>query len=345
MGSTTADMDFIQAFLQDLVTDELWYQKMQNEKPDFKDITLYLLKRLREHLVAHGARELFPRLVSEVAQDKALDATLGLCATIEKWVTVGLDGALLKASLWEFRTFTIDPQLPFVGSPTGGLVAHYPFNGNANDESGHGNHGTVHGATLTTDRRGYPAAAYHFGGFYDKGYIKIPLSASLQFDREITLAAWIKLNDRGGMEGWGRYSATDANFGVLSKDGGRNGISFDINSNGGLAFSYLWDKGSRAATMNYTHPAGFLEWTHVAAVNNGSHMELYLNGVKVQEGHNVNENVRGVNTLNLYIGVNNDLQAGYGEAFWYPFNGKIDDVRLYNKALTAAEIQAVYESN
>ncbi len=48
--------------------------------------------------------------------------------------------------------------------PTGGLVAYYPFNGNANDVSGNGYNGTVNGATLTTDRFGNPNSAYNFNG-------------------------------------------------------------------------------------------------------------------------------------------------------------------------------------
>ena len=53
---------------------------------------------------------------------------------------------------------------PFAKSqpPSQGLVAYYPFNGNANDESGNGNNGVVHGATLTTDRFGNANAAYDF---------------------------------------------------------------------------------------------------------------------------------------------------------------------------------------
>ncbi len=45
-----------------------------------------------------------------------------------------------------------------------GLVAYYPFNGNANDESGNGNNGIVHGATLTADRSGNANSAYSFNG-------------------------------------------------------------------------------------------------------------------------------------------------------------------------------------
>ena len=58
-----------------------------------------------------------------------------------------------------------------------GLVAYYPFNGNANDESGNGNDGTVIGATLTADRSGNPDSAYSFNGVND--YINVPHSSSL----------------------------------------------------------------------------------------------------------------------------------------------------------------------
>jgi hypothetical protein len=58
-----------------------------------------------------------------------------------------------------------------------GLVAHYPFNGNANDESGNGNHGMVNGATLTEDRFGNIDSAFHFDG---RSYIVVPSSPSLE---------------------------------------------------------------------------------------------------------------------------------------------------------------------
>ncbi|MCP3693720.1 MAG: BACON domain-containing protein, partial [Planctomycetaceae bacterium] len=61
-----------------------------------------------------------------------------------------------------------------------GLVAYYPFNGNANDESGNGNNGTVNGATLSTDRNGNAASAYDFDGF---SIISVPDSDSLDLEK------------------------------------------------------------------------------------------------------------------------------------------------------------------
>lgn len=66
--------------------------------------------------------------------------------------------------------FGISQDLPAY-VPTNGLVAYYPFNGNANDESGNGHHGTVNGATLTSDRNDVQNSSYSFDGLDD--YISI----------------------------------------------------------------------------------------------------------------------------------------------------------------------------
>ncbi|HPG82080.1 MAG TPA: hypothetical protein PKY55_02300, partial [bacterium] len=70
--------------------------------------------------------------------------------------------------------------------PTEGLVAWYPFNGNANDESGHGRNGTVYGAVLTADRMGRAANAYQFDGVDD--YIDL---GDWPFGGEMTISAWV----------------------------------------------------------------------------------------------------------------------------------------------------------
>ena len=80
--------------------------------------------------------------------------------------------------------------------PANGLVAYYPFNGNANDESGNGNHGTVNGAILTSDRNGDDNTAYDFQVLdWDSGnnggdYIYIPHSSEFNFE-SFTLSAWV----------------------------------------------------------------------------------------------------------------------------------------------------------
>ncbi|MEI6208835.1 MAG: LamG-like jellyroll fold domain-containing protein [Desulfuromonadales bacterium] len=79
---------------------------------------------------------------------------------------------------------------------TSGLVAYYPFNGNANDVSGNGNNGTVYGATLTTDRFGNANNAYTFDCVGN--YIKTPPIQKFFTDESVTLSVWFK-PDSGGV--------------------------------------------------------------------------------------------------------------------------------------------------
>ncbi|KPA19280.1 hypothetical protein MHK_000504 [Candidatus Magnetomorum sp. HK-1] len=101
-----------------------------------------------------------------------------------------------------------------------GLVAYYPFNGNANDESGNGNDGVVNGATLTIDRYGNNDSAYLFDG--DNDYINVKDSSSLDISSTITISCWIKT------KGSASYS------GIINKvdegDSNRNGYIVTINS-------------------------------------------------------------------------------------------------------------------
>ncbi|MEY4865827.1 MAG: hypothetical protein RLY64_81, partial [Bacteroidota bacterium] len=79
--------------------------------------------------------------------------------------------------------------------PTNGLVGWWPFNGNANDESGNGNHGTVNGATLAADRFGNSGKAYLFDGVDD--YIQS--NNNLTGQSSLSINVWVKLsNDHSG---------------------------------------------------------------------------------------------------------------------------------------------------
>src|SRR5260370_6049481 len=86
----------------------------------------------------------------------------------------------------------VHAQNPF----TNGLVAYYPFNGNANDASGNGNQGTVSCATLATDRFGNANSAYYFAG--DGSDISVSDSSTLDITNALTLSAWIKI-EAGGL--------------------------------------------------------------------------------------------------------------------------------------------------
>ena len=78
-------------------------------------------------------------------------------------------------------------------SLTNGLVAYYPFSGNASDGSGNGMDGTTYGATLTTDRYGFPNSAYRFNG---SSWIQLPDEILPVSASELTISFWV-LADNG----------------------------------------------------------------------------------------------------------------------------------------------------
>ena len=93
-------------------------------------------------------------------------------------------------------TYASTAQVPSY-VPTNGLVGWWPFNGNANDESGNGNNGMVNGATLTSDRFGLANKAYAFDGA--SNYISINDNTTLDVSN-VTISAWFWANDYGTPE-------------------------------------------------------------------------------------------------------------------------------------------------
>ncbi len=219
-----------------------------------------------------------------------------------------------------------------------GLVAYYPFNGNANDESGNGNNGTVHGATLTTDRSGHVNSAYSFYGSYI--YIGKPVPLSVAAKNEITLAAWINppvypsSNDLGMIIGsqcdpCGTAGAAIHLDGRYMHGGIPGGICFQI----GLE-NYGWTTTSSEGTTGVAVPLN--QWSHVVATwKSGDTKKVYINGQLVTNWPTVwNGNIKYTSDTGMEIG----RQPDAGRYF----NGAIDDLRIYNRALSDSEVQQLY---
>jgi hypothetical protein len=127
-------------------------------------------------------------------------------------------GRLLLFALWAL-VFNIS----IAQVPSEGLVGYWPFNGNANDMSGNGNHGILDGQSqqpqLTVDRFGNPNGAYQFGGYYNKNWIRVPHNSSMLLDSQMTVSFWFQQCEFSGMDGWGHFTTTNAGFSLFSKAG------------------------------------------------------------------------------------------------------------------------------
>ena len=206
------------------------------------------------------------------------------------------------------------------------LVAHYPFNGNANDESYRANHGIVTGATLTTDRNGNPESAYYFDGVDD--LIQVP--DSLPITNHFTISFWA-LNEK---------EAND-NSTILC-DGGSSagGNDFLINMNQNQ-IGFRADKNS---SLNYEGGSTLLanlslmnNWSYVIWVMNEGISTIYLNGTEVAQFEEIGSN-KGYHDAFAYIGARH-VWGGQADEY---FKGKIDDIKLFNRPLSSDEIIQLY---
>lgn len=218
--------------------------------------------------------------------------------------------------------FMLSIQSIFSQAPTNGLVAYYPFNGNAQDESGNGNHGTVNGATLTTDRFGNSGRAFSFDGVSNN--ILVNNSNSLQNINEITLSAWVYYT---GL-------ASDGTIPILDKSNSSIGGQYflRIYNNGNNSFSGTLNGNHGGLSFNGIQPQTWHLLTMVSANNN---FKFYLDGQLI--GAVNGSGTSFSNTLPLTIGAN---PSGILEVL----NGKLDDIRIYNRALSDAEVSQIYYS-
>lgn len=211
-----------------------------------------------------------------------------------------------------------------------GLVAYYPFNGNANDESGNGNHGIpMSSVTLTTGVNGDTNGAYQFGGYDNPGNIHIPNSESLIIDDGWSFAFYVKPTNYSGMDGWGGKS-TEGMHAIMGKDHDQSGFSIQYRLNSDSLHVWLgcysgWTKNFGASIYgNYLN-----QWVHVSITYSNSIFKVYINGQKRAEAE-IQANFSVANTKDLYLGKYRDR--------WYPMDGALDEVRIYNRVLTDKEI-------
>jgi hypothetical protein len=209
--------------------------------------------------------------------------------------------------------------------PTSGLVGWWPFNGNANDESGNGNNGTVNGATLTTDRFGVANKAYNFDGVDD--FISLANSGSINFSGGITFSAWVKTNDvRLASIVDKETNCVSYGYRINTRDNGQFWAEHSCYGNGQPG-SY-----GAIASINYTANTWYFI---VGTLDLLTGNRIYINGNLVDQGA-VTQLIN--NSKNIEFGRSTLPQ---GEYFW----GKIDDIAIYNRALTQQEITNLYNSS
>ncbi|MDC0561840.1 LamG domain-containing protein, partial [Bacteroidia bacterium] len=209
-------------------------------------------------------------------------------------------------------------NLTINGIPANGLIGYYPFNSNANDESSNGNNGTVNGATLTTDRFGVSNKAYFFDGSNDN----ISLSP-INVSQAVTLSVWVKNKKTSG--NWRGLVTTQNNNtqGFLLQD-----------ASGSLKYDWTVSNGSGYYDLYNSTLIDTSKWVHIVGVITSDSMMIYYNGNLESERAIGSRSL--ASTANLWFG------SRYSSEY---FNGKLDDIAIWNRALTSSEIAGLYTAN
>lgn len=213
---------------------------------------------------------------------------------------------------------------------TNDLVAYYPFNGNANDESGYGNHGVVNGASLSADHLGSANGAYSFDG--TNNFIELPENSAFG-SPDYTVSIWFK------SAGYPDGSVQNDNEAAMLISRGRNNFELAL---GAPPFVATGIRFLPRLIGNTGHgfdarTAGFQTnvWHHAVGTyeQSGNVARLFLDGQELVLVH-----FSGPDTAN------NTQPARLGTRYdgTVPFKGSLDDVRIYNRALSSNEVAALY---
>lgn len=208
---------------------------------------------------------------------------------------------------------------------TDGLVAFYPFNGNADDASGNAIHGQVNGATLTTDRHRNSERAYHFDGIDD--YILLNNAYSLHFeDTDFSISVWFEF---ASME-----IKPQEIFSVYSSSGVNRELRFGSNASRDSIHFKLYDNGGAEGDLSYL--PRYTGWNHMTVTKNSSEVKFYINGILIAEMP-VTASLLHTNAKVL-IGAVEKSTTSPDELF----NGKIDDIYIHSRVLEDWEVATLY---
>lgn len=238
----------------------------------------------------------------------------------------------MKKQLLFFSLFTINILIAQVPSyvPTNGLVGYWPFNGNANDLSGNGNNGVVNGATLSTDRLGVINNAYDFDGNND--FIIIP-NNSVFDSNNISFSLWISSSNLQR-----QVAIVRTNFSNASNEHFALTFNFILQSEVSLCAKYNVPNCNAGQGWQYNTVNQNImnnNFHHVVGTIEGNTMKLYIDNLLTQT-----LTTSFPQTSSCWGG---DIQIGRNWSnFTNYFNGKIDDIGIWNRALTQAEITGLY---
>lgn len=242
--------------------------------------------------------------------------------------------SLLKSFVLCLITQTIIAQLP-TNIPSNGLIGYWGFSGNTNDLSGNNLHATNSGAVLANDRFGNPNSAYSFNG--NSSFMSCGTVSALNGLSNATFSVWVKIV---GNNIWNNCNLGCAHF-LISRDSDFSsthiGIGYGTNAQkftGKFGSGFLQQNVSSLSS----YPIPQENWIHIVFVKSSTNLKIYMNGLLSNTTVNVTNNFGSSNGA-LFFG---KLPVS---GFDYFINGLLDDIGIWNRALTEQEISNLYNAN
>ena len=219
-----------------------------------------------------------------------------------------------------------------------GLVGWYRMLGNANDSSGKGNTGTlVASPTAAADKYGNANSAYTFNG--TSQYIALTQTSGLPVYTDggsFSIAMWVKgASQYGGLFSEGSTGGNNPIFFTYTGIGGTAGPKFSSYVRNSAAAGYYF--GTPPSGLTSTADVLNSSWNHIAVVYTSTTQQLYVNGSASGSGTGSAFTLGATLNRSTIGALIRSTTAAY-------FNGSLSDVRLYSRALTAADVGTLYRA-
>ena len=249
-------------------------------------------------------------------------------------LTAGEVAALARSGAVKINASAAD--LDDGSSLESGLVGHWTLDGRdtqptITDVSGNGNHGFyLNRATSSAKVIGKLGQALDFSGTIDQ-FVLIPASsAALDVETTFTISAWVKSraeNDNRGIFARGDSGASDRWYFYLESGALVLGSHNDSN------FTFAIENSPTSHVGEWVHLVGVMNST----LSGSDRIRLYRNGVELTD--KTFQWTNGFDSTNVFT----DFGAAFGGSGGFEFNGAVDDLRIYNRALTADEVRQLYK--
>lgn len=218
---------------------------------------------------------------------------------------------------------------PVPSTINAGLVAHYSFEGNTNDVSGNNHHASLWGAVLTSDRKGKTNSAYQLDGFDDF----LSVDAITDFgNSNFTYSAWVKPLANPGANSYScliSIGNAGADQAMTINNNYHNTVGINV---GG----YNNTTTTSSTSVDSKQLPALNEWVHITYTRSNTDVKLYVNGVQKASVSTNGTLPKYTTPLIFTIGT----RYNTSEAF---FNGSMDEVKIYNRVLSPAEVEELYK--